>query len=78
MIIGIRQKTLVGENGKVEIPTSDIPSGTLVDVIVLVEPSEQDTTDYLLSNEANRNHLLQALQDLNKPSSYTYINLADL
>lgn len=78
MIIGIRQKTLVGENGKVEIPTSDIPSGMLVDVIVLVEPAEQDTTDHLLSNEANRNHLLQALQDLDKPPSYTYINLADL
>jgi antitoxin YefM len=78
MIAGIRQKTIVGEGGKVEVLSPELPDGTLVDVIILVEPVEQDTTEYLLSTEANRRHLLQALQDLKRPSSYIYVNPADL
>lgn len=78
MIAGIRQKTVVGEGGKVEILSPDLPSGTLVEVIVLVEPVEQDTTEYLLSTEANRNHLLRALRDLENPSGYIYVNPAEL
>jgi antitoxin YefM len=78
MITGIRQKTVVGEGGKIEIVSPELPGGTLVEVIVLVEPVEQDTTEYLLSTEANRNHLLQALQDLEKPDSYIYVDSADL
>jgi antitoxin YefM len=78
MITGIRQKAVVGEGGKIEILTSELPSGVLVEVIVLVEPVEQDTTEYLLSTEANRNHLLEALQDLEKPSTYVYVDPADL
>ena len=78
MITGIRQKAVVGEGGKIEIVSSELPSGVLVEVIVLVEPVEQDTTEYLLSTEANRNHLLEALQDLEKPSTYVYVDPADL
>lgn len=78
MIAGIRQKALVGEHGKVEIAAPDLPTGTLVDVIVLMEPGEQDTTDYLLSSKANRSHLMQALRDLDDQSSYIYVTAADL
>lgn len=78
MIAGIRQKTLVGEGGKIEVLSPELPSGTLVEVIILVEPVEQDTTEYLLSTEANRSHLLQALRDLEDPSRYIYVNPADL
>lgn len=78
MIAGTRQKTIVGEGGKVEVLSPELPDGTLVDVIILVEPAEQDTTEYLLSTEANRRHLLQALSDLERPSSYIYVNPADL
>ena len=78
MITGIRQKAIVGEGGKIEILSPELPSGALVEVIVLVEPVEQDTTEYLLSTEANRNHLLEALQDLEKPSTYVYVDPADL
>lgn len=74
MITGIRQKTIVAEGGKIEFSSPELPKGTLVEVIVLVESLEQDTTEYLLSTEANRNHLLQALQDLNTPSRYIYLN----
>ena len=78
MIAGIRQKAIVGEHGKVEITAPDLPTGTLVDVIVLMEPGVQDTTDYLLSSEANRSRLMQALRELDDRSSYIYINAADL
>lgn len=64
MITGIRQKTIVAEGGKIEFSSPELPKGTLV----------QDTTEYLLSTEANRNHLFQALQDLNTPSRYVYLN----
>jgi antitoxin YefM len=78
MITGIRQRTIVQEGGKVEVSSSELPSGLLVEVIVLVEPEAQDTTEYLLSSEANRSHLLQALRDLDDPSRYIYVDPADL
>lgn len=58
MITGIRQKTVVTEDGRIELLSPELPRGALVEVIVLVEPVEQDTTEYLLSTEANRNYLL--------------------
>jgi antitoxin YefM len=78
MIAGIRQKAIVGAFGKVEITAPDLPVGTLVDVIVLVEPTEQDTTEYLLSSESNRNHLMRALRELDDQSSYIFVNPSDL
>jgi antitoxin YefM len=74
----LAESRVVGEGGKVEVLSPELPDGTLVDVIILVEPVEQDTTEYLLSAAANRRHLLQALQDLERPSSYIYVNPADL
>ena len=78
MIAGVRQKAVAGEGGRIEILSPELPSGALVEVIVLVEPAEQDTTEYLLSTEANRSHLLQASRDLEDPSRYIYVSLADL
>ena len=78
MLTGIRQKTVVGEGGKIAFLSPELPSGKLVEVIVLVEPEEQDATKYLLSTEANRNHLLQALGDLDDPSCYIYVEPDEL
>ncbi len=39
---------------------------------------KMDTTEYLLSNPANAQHLYQALQDLENPSCYKYVDLAEL
>lgn len=78
MLAGIRQKAIVGAYGRIEIISPDLPVGALVDVIVLVEPGEQDTTDYLLSSEANRNHLMRALRELDDQSSYIYVDPTDL
>lgn len=74
MFSGIKQRGVVGKDGKIEIQTSEIAEGTVVEIIILVEQNatelseksdqQQDTTDYLLSNEANRQHLLTSLQQL--------------
>ncbi len=45
MIHGVRQKAVVGQNGK---------------------SAKQDTTEYLLSTAANRNHLIQAIENVEK------------
>ncbi|NET11261.1 MAG: hypothetical protein F6K16_42595 [Symploca sp. SIO2B6] len=76
MLSSIKQQGIVGKDGKIEIQTSELAEGTIVEVIVLVDPSsdkqpdnsdqQQNTTDYLLSNEANRRHLLASLQQLEK------------
>ena len=67
MINAIRQKILVKEGGKIEISSPELPSGTLVEVIIfLPSEEEQDTTEYLLSTEANRQHLLKAMTHVEK------------
>ena len=78
MITGIRQKTVVKDDGRIEIPSSKLPPGTTVEVIVFIDLEEEDTTDYLLSREANREHIYQALKDLEDRSTYTYVNPDDL
>jgi len=78
MLTGIREKTVVQEGGKIEILSSDLPTGARVEVIVFIDFEEQDTTDYLLSKEANRAHLYQALEDLKDRSTYTYVDPAEL
>ena len=75
MLTGIRHRTRVAEGGRIEIPFSELPSGALVEVIVLVEQGATDTTEYLLSTEANSVHLREALRDLDDPSSYHYVSL---
>lgn len=45
---------------------------------MLLEPEEQDETEYLLSTEANRNHLLEVLRELDDSSSYIYVDPAKL
>ncbi len=74
MLNGIKQQVVVGKDGKIEIQTSELIEGTVVDVIVLVEQDEvkpnanpstyQDATEYLLSTEANRSRLMTAIQDV--------------
>lgn len=73
MFSGIKQQVVVGKDGKIEIQTSELAEGSVVEVIVLVEdvaetyanPSiQQDATDYLLSTEANRHHLMTAIQSI--------------
>ncbi len=77
MLTGIREKTVVKENGMVEISALDLPIGTEVEVIVLVE-EEMDTTEYLLSSKANREHLERAICDAEDPTKRIYVDIENL
>jgi antitoxin YefM len=73
MISGIKQQSTVGKNGKIEIPSTDLPEGTIVEVIILVESPTIDETDYLLSIPANKDRLLQSLENINNPENLIVI-----
>jgi antitoxin YefM len=73
MISRIKQQSTVGKNGKIEIPSTDLPEGTLVEVIVLVESPTIDETDYLLSTPANKDRLLQSIENIKNPDNLIVI-----
>lgn len=74
MMSSFKQRTTVRDGGRIEIVAPDLPKGAQVEVIVLVEPCEQDTTAYLLSTEANRRHLQKAMEDLQDRTLYTVVD----
>ncbi len=78
MITGIREKTIVREDGTVEIHSSELPIGKEVEVIILVEDEEQDTTEYLLSTETNRKYLEEALEELKHPENFIQVDIENL
>jgi len=78
MLRGIRQQTVVREGGKIEIISPELRIGINVEVFVWIEPAEQDTTEYLLSTDANREHLLQALKDWDDRATYIYADIDKL
>ena len=45
MLSGIKQQGIVGKDGKIEIQTSELAEGTVVEVIVLVDPSSDTQPD---------------------------------
>ncbi|MCC5637038.1 hypothetical protein LC593_14475 [Nostoc sp. CHAB 5844] len=75
MLSGIKQKAIVGKDGKIELSTTELPEGTVVEVIVLVEQqTEEDETTYLLKLEANKKHLLKALKNVEQ-GNLIYVDL---
>jgi len=67
------------KNGQLNLPTLDLPEGTVVEAILLIQEStEMDETDYLLSTSANRQHLQEAIESLKNPDNYIYVDLAKL
>ena len=73
MLKSVRKKMVVNEDGRIDISSPELRRGDIVEVIVLVNP-EEDETEYLLSTEANRLHLKEAQQQLNNKNSYIYID----
>jgi antitoxin YefM len=61
MIRGIKQTGTVGREGKIELHSTELEEGTDVDIIILVSEPEPDTTEYLLSTEANQRELSEAI-----------------
>ncbi len=74
MIKAVKQKGIIGKTGKLEIQTEDIPEGTEVEVIILVDSSETDATEYLLSTEANKRKLLEAIDRVENNEDLVIIN----
>ncbi|AFY43724.1 hypothetical protein [Nostoc sp. PCC 7107] len=75
MLSGIKQKAIVGKDGKIELSTTELPEGTVVEVIVLVEQlTDEDETTYLIKSEANKKHLLRALENV-KQGNLIYVDL---
>ncbi len=74
----VKYKTTI-KNGQLDLPFLDLPEGTLVEAILLIEqPTEIDETEYLLSTEANRQHLQSAVELLKNPQNYIYVDPAKL
>ncbi len=73
----IKYSTTV-KNGKLDLPFLDLPEGTVVEAILLVDQSELDETAYLLSSDANRRNLIAGLEELQKPQNYIYVDPAVL
>ena len=73
MLKTLRKKLIVNEDGRIAINSPELRRGDSVEVIVLVNP-EEDETEYLLSTEANRLHLREALQQLDNKKGYIYID----
>jgi len=78
MLTEIREKTVVNEDGMVQIRALDLPIGTKVEVVVTVDIEEMDTTEYLLSTEANRKHLEEALEELKHPENFIRVDVDGL
>ncbi len=78
MLQSIKTTTTVNKNGAINIYSPELPIGESVEVIILIQPKKQDTTDYLLSDPANKHHLLQAVEELNNPENYTYVDIESL
>ena len=54
---------------------SELPEGTVVEIILLVDSTvEEDETAYLLKSEANRKHLIQAMENV-KQGKLIYVDL---
>jgi antitoxin YefM len=77
MITAIREKVVVKEGGRIEILSPDFQIGKEVEVIVLTE-DEQDTTEYLLASKANRDYLMNALEEMNHPDKFIHVDLENL
>jgi antitoxin YefM len=78
----IKYKAII-KNGRLDMPIIDLPEGTIVEAILLVEQKiesslEIDETAYLLSTEANRRNLLEGLEELKQPQNYIYVDIAAL
>ncbi len=75
----IKYRAIV-KNGRLEMSVN-LPEGTIVEAILLVEQTTQietDETAYLLSTEANRHNLLERLEELKQPQNYVYVDIAKL
>ena len=64
-MITIIERKIVGPGGRFELSSPELQEGTEIEIeAVVYTGSEMDTTEYLLSSEANKEHLLGAIRDV--------------
>lgn len=70
----LKYKTKI-KDGQLDLPPLNLPEGTIVEAILLIKESiDSDETEYLLSTEANRQHLEEALELLKNSEHYIYVD----
>ncbi len=68
----LKYKTKI-KDGQLDLPPLNLPEGTIVEAILLIKESiDSDETEYLLSTEANRQHLKEAVELLKNTENYIY------
>ena len=79
MIGTIRERTVVKNGGRIEISSSELIDGSEVEVWVLLTDGEEemDATAYLLSTEANRKRMEEALEELKQPENFIPLDMAE-
>ncbi|MEO6052110.1 MAG: hypothetical protein ABIP78_12375 [Pyrinomonadaceae bacterium] len=79
MIGTIRERTIVKNGGRIEISSSELIDGSEVEVWVLLTDGveEMEATDYLLSTEANRKRMEEALEELKQPENFIPLDMAE-
>jgi antitoxin YefM len=62
MITGIKQKAIVGHNGKIEIATSELPEGAIVEILIFMDsPNDEPLVTPALLEAIDR---IEARRDL--------------
>ena len=79
MIGTIRERAIVKNGGRIEISSPELIDGSVVEVWVLVsdDVEEMDATDYLLSTDANRKRMEEALEELKRPEEFIPLDMAE-
>ena len=77
MINAIRERLTVTTPGQLTISSPELEQGADVEVLILLEngQEEMDETDYLLSTEANRERMYEALEELNNPKNFILLDI---
>lgn len=74
MIKAVKQKRIVSKQGKIEIESSELHEGVEVEIIILIPSPEINTTEYLLSTEANHQKLSHAVETVELQENLVSIN----
>ncbi len=77
MINAIRERLTVTTPGQLTISSPELEQGADVEVLILLEngQEEMDATDYLLSTEANRRRMYEALEELKHPENFIPLDI---